>query len=166
MIRIQNNSQILWLEWISGNLEVTVDFLMEVDKLVQLIESPIFTCESQLSTKKKNVTLSITASPYSNTHASFRPPSSVTGCRAQPLSHQSFVWPAYAASSESSISTSVTSAQLCSKPWTDEDCVSANIFYVGQPLYSQAYCVIKCHLRFTEKTQKHLSKTNAQLSLI
>lgn len=26
-----------------GNLEVTVDFLMEVDKLVQLIESPIFT---------------------------------------------------------------------------------------------------------------------------
>ncbi|KAH0812084.1 hypothetical protein GEV33_010705 [Tenebrio molitor] len=27
---------------ISGNLEVTVDFLMEIDKLVQLIESPIF----------------------------------------------------------------------------------------------------------------------------
>jgi hypothetical protein len=30
----------------SGDLEVTVDFLTEVDKLVQLIECPIFTCES------------------------------------------------------------------------------------------------------------------------
>lgn len=29
----------------SGDLEVTVDFLIEVDKLVQLIECPIFTCE-------------------------------------------------------------------------------------------------------------------------
>ena len=29
----------------SGNLEVTVDFLTEIDKLVQLIESPIFTCK-------------------------------------------------------------------------------------------------------------------------
>ena len=29
----------------SGNLEVTVDFLTEIDRLVQLIESPIFTCE-------------------------------------------------------------------------------------------------------------------------
>nr|CAD7206343.1 unnamed protein product [Timema douglasi] len=28
---------------ISGSLEVTVDFLTEIDKLVQLIESPIFT---------------------------------------------------------------------------------------------------------------------------
>ncbi|KAL7978799.1 hypothetical protein Chor_013288 [Crotalus horridus] len=28
-----------------GDLEVTVDFLIEVDKLVQLIECPIFTCE-------------------------------------------------------------------------------------------------------------------------
>lgn len=31
----------------SGDLEVTVDFLTEVDKLVQLIECPIFTCEAQ-----------------------------------------------------------------------------------------------------------------------
>lgn len=30
----------------SGDLEVTVDFLTEVDKLVQLIECPIFTCKS------------------------------------------------------------------------------------------------------------------------
>jgi Vacuolar protein 14 C-terminal Fig4p binding len=30
---------------ISGSLEVTVEFLIEIDKLVQLIESPIFTCE-------------------------------------------------------------------------------------------------------------------------
>ncbi|KAH0619421.1 hypothetical protein JD844_000034, partial [Phrynosoma platyrhinos] len=29
----------------SGDLEVTVDFLIEVDKLVQLIECPIFTCK-------------------------------------------------------------------------------------------------------------------------
>lgn len=39
-----------WHKRISGDLEVTVDFLMEVDKLVQLIESPIFTCESSSST--------------------------------------------------------------------------------------------------------------------
>nr|XP_020653526.1 protein VAC14 homolog [Pogona vitticeps] len=31
-----------------GDLEVTVDFLIEVDKLVQLIECPIFTCELPL----------------------------------------------------------------------------------------------------------------------
>ena len=29
----------------SGDIEVTVDFLTEIDKLVQLIESPIFTCK-------------------------------------------------------------------------------------------------------------------------
>lgn len=29
----------------SGDLEITVDFLTEVDKLVQLIESPVFACE-------------------------------------------------------------------------------------------------------------------------
>lgn len=28
----------------SGNLEITVDYLVEIDKLVQLIESPIFAC--------------------------------------------------------------------------------------------------------------------------
>ena len=30
---------------ISGDLEITVDFLKEIDKLVQLIESPIFACK-------------------------------------------------------------------------------------------------------------------------
>jgi hypothetical protein len=30
---------------LSANLEVTVDFLTEIDKLVQLLESPIFTCK-------------------------------------------------------------------------------------------------------------------------
>lgn len=30
---------------ISGHLEVNVEFLIQIDKLVQLIESPIFTCE-------------------------------------------------------------------------------------------------------------------------
>lgn len=29
----------------SADLEVTVEFLVEVDKLVQMIESPIFACE-------------------------------------------------------------------------------------------------------------------------
>ena len=31
----------------SAEIEVTVDFLIEVDKLVQLIESPIFTCKKE-----------------------------------------------------------------------------------------------------------------------
>lgn len=30
----------------SGDIEVTVEFLIEMDKLVQLIESPIFACKS------------------------------------------------------------------------------------------------------------------------
>ena len=28
----------------SGDLEITVQFLIQVDKLVQIIESPVFTC--------------------------------------------------------------------------------------------------------------------------
>ena len=34
--------------FISGHLEVNVEFLIQIDKLVQLIESPIFTCEYTL----------------------------------------------------------------------------------------------------------------------
>ena len=34
----------------SAEIEVTVDFLVEIDKLVQLIESPIFTCKCQTRT--------------------------------------------------------------------------------------------------------------------
>ena len=30
----------------SAELEITVQLLVQVDKLVQLIESPVFTCES------------------------------------------------------------------------------------------------------------------------
>ena len=37
--------ELLFLTPPSGDLEVTVEFLMEIDKLVQLIESPIFTCK-------------------------------------------------------------------------------------------------------------------------
>ena len=29
---------------ISGNIEITASFLQEIDRLVQLLESPIFTC--------------------------------------------------------------------------------------------------------------------------
>lgn len=35
----------MFLSSISGNLEITVDYLVEIDKLVQLIESPIFACK-------------------------------------------------------------------------------------------------------------------------
>lgn len=35
--------------FISGHLEVNVEFLIQIDKLVQLIESPIFTCELYLA---------------------------------------------------------------------------------------------------------------------
>lgn len=39
-----------FLKWLpnwdcSGEIEITVEFLIEMDKLVQLIESPIFACE-------------------------------------------------------------------------------------------------------------------------
>jgi hypothetical protein len=32
----------------SGDLEITVQFLIQVDKLVQIIESPVFTCMIRL----------------------------------------------------------------------------------------------------------------------
>lgn len=37
---------------ISENIEVTVEFLTEIDKLVQLIESPIFTCECAIPRRR------------------------------------------------------------------------------------------------------------------
>ncbi|KTG44814.1 hypothetical protein cypCar_00007109 [Cyprinus carpio] len=43
LFQLRNQLKDLRTQLISGDLEVTVDFLMEVDKLVQLIESPIFT---------------------------------------------------------------------------------------------------------------------------
>lgn len=43
-----------FLTVISGSLEITVDFLNEIDKLIQLIESPIFACEYDLSDEYKN----------------------------------------------------------------------------------------------------------------
>lgn len=36
---------ILTNHWYSGNLEVNTQFLSQIDKLVQMIESPIFTCK-------------------------------------------------------------------------------------------------------------------------
>lgn len=41
-------SEISLSDMSSGDLEVTVDFLTEVDKLVQLIECPIFTCKDHM----------------------------------------------------------------------------------------------------------------------
>lgn len=38
----------------SGNLEITMEFLVEIDKLVQLIESPIFACKSRYSQIQSN----------------------------------------------------------------------------------------------------------------
>ena len=40
-----NSSYLFFFSFNSGNLEVTVDFLTEIDQLVQLIESPIFACK-------------------------------------------------------------------------------------------------------------------------
>lgn len=37
----------------SGDLEITVEFITEIDKLVQLIESPIFACKFSSVKKKK-----------------------------------------------------------------------------------------------------------------
>ena len=49
----------------SGQLEVTVDFLVEIDKLVQLIESPIFTCKfidfAVLNTEKLRFAIQVEA---------------------------------------------------------------------------------------------------------
>lgn len=36
----------------SAELEMTVNILIQIDKLVQLLESPVFTCESWSSTWK------------------------------------------------------------------------------------------------------------------
>lgn len=44
--RIYNIIFLIFPQINSGDLEVTVEFLVEMDKLVQLIESPIFACKS------------------------------------------------------------------------------------------------------------------------
>ena len=36
----------LLVAFLSADLEITVHLLVQVDKLVQLIESPVFTCKS------------------------------------------------------------------------------------------------------------------------
>lgn len=45
MQHVPISQRISYLKHFSGNLEVTVEFLTEIDKLVQLIESPIFACK-------------------------------------------------------------------------------------------------------------------------
>ena len=49
-------SLILWtdralLTWISAELEMTVNMLIQIDKLVQLLESPVFTCKTTSSSQ-------------------------------------------------------------------------------------------------------------------
>jgi Vacuolar protein 14 C-terminal Fig4p binding len=36
----------------SGDLEITVQFLIQVDKLVQILESPVFTCNPSIKLAK------------------------------------------------------------------------------------------------------------------
>ena len=44
--RIQIKNLMLLVAFLSADLEITVHLLVQVDKLVQLIESPVFTCKS------------------------------------------------------------------------------------------------------------------------
>lgn len=51
----------------SGDLEITMEFLVEIDKLVQLIESPIFACMLHLATPSYGTPI------ISNSHSAFQP---------------------------------------------------------------------------------------------
>lgn len=47
----------------SAELEITVQLLVQVDKLVQLIESPVFTCESDTQIDRLVVSYGLSVRP-------------------------------------------------------------------------------------------------------
>jgi len=47
----------------SADLEMTVNMLIQIDKLVQLLESPVFTCKPLLFEMHRNVLLTILSRP-------------------------------------------------------------------------------------------------------
>lgn len=52
IVRIGFSQPVPYLWQSSADLEITVQMLVQMDKLVQLIESPVFTCGYHLSTSK------------------------------------------------------------------------------------------------------------------
>lgn len=75
-----------WLIFFSAELEITVSMLIQMDKLVQLLESPVFTCKTRKSY----------ARPWKNWkrfwHVTYRSPPAVTGTREVSVSVQVSVW--------------------------------------------------------------------------
>jgi hypothetical protein len=66
----------------SADLEITVNMLIQIDKLVQLLESPVFTCKiSFLAQGEVILILSLSRSSYAT-----------TGTRAISLPLQMLVW--------------------------------------------------------------------------
>ena len=65
----------------SAEIEVTVDFLIEIDKLIQLIESPIFTCTTNRSDLNSSFDQFL-----------FRSSSCTTRCRNQSNISTCLVW--------------------------------------------------------------------------
>ena len=59
----------------SGELDMTVNLLIQVDKLVQLIESPVFTCQSSSSSRGGNTGLAF----IFTANTTFRPEASASG---------------------------------------------------------------------------------------
>jgi hypothetical protein len=49
----------------SADLEITVQMLVQVDKLVQLIESPVFTCKQHLTSSENQTHFTLQTSGYS-----------------------------------------------------------------------------------------------------
>ena len=47
---------ISYTDTISAELEMTVNMLIQIDKLVQLLESPVFTCRSSLRLERRFLT--------------------------------------------------------------------------------------------------------------
>jgi hypothetical protein len=72
----------------SAELEMTVNMLIQIDKLVQLLESPVFTC--------KLFTTAIIAKMLTF----HRPPTTTTGTRQVPTLIQMLVWCSHAPSSK------------------------------------------------------------------
>ena len=75
-----------------GNMHITIDILMEIDQLIQLLESPIFTCEYSLiflfGVSLHSPGAILTYSPLLDAFSNYSPPTRPVGLREELLSAQ------------------------------------------------------------------------------
>lgn len=104
----QAYEQAYYLLQIFAELEMTINMLIQIDKLVQLLESPVFTCMSPplLPVLVVYELMSI-----------YRPPPATSGTRSLPISLQMSLWPVDASSPVFRLRSTQESTQLRLRYW-------------------------------------------------